>query len=88
MIEAKTEQIVTVNQLQVALEEKQGQLSLLESREEALNADKDAMQTKMDTLVTRLKEARDANTHQEESYNADQSIIVIDHIPQLLFKFI
>ena len=56
---------------EIKLEEKNGQIRILEGREEAFNVDKEAMQSRIGSLVNRLKDARDANTHQEEGYNAE-----------------
>ena len=68
--DAKRDQLTSTNQLLVTLEEKNGQIRILEGREEAFNVDKEAMQSRIESLVNRLKDARDANTHQEEGYNA------------------
>ena len=69
--DAKRDQLTSTNQLLVTLEEKNGQIRILEGREEAFNVDKEAMQSRIESLVNRLKDARDANTHQEEGYNAE-----------------
>ena len=53
------------------MEEKNGQIRILEGRKEAFNVDKEAMQSRIESLVNRLKDAQDANTHQEEGYNAE-----------------
>ena len=60
-----------VSQLQATLEEKVGQIRLLEGREEALNADKEVIQARLDSLCERLKDARDSNTNLEEGYNEE-----------------
>ena len=67
--DAKRDQLTSTNQLLVTLEEKNGQIRILEGREEAFNVDKEAMQSRIESLVNRLKDAQDANTHQEEGYN-------------------
>ena len=59
------------SQLQTTLDEKQAQIRLLEGREEALVADKEVIQARLDTLIDRLKEARESNTHLEEGYNQE-----------------
>ena len=38
----------------------------MEGREEAMTADKEAMKTRIESLVTRLKDTRDASSHQED----------------------
>ena len=43
----------------------------MEGREEAMTADKEAMKTRIESLVTRLKDTRDASSHQEDGYNAE-----------------
>ena len=68
--DAKRDQLTSTNQLLVTLEEKNGQIRILEGREEAFNVDKEAMQSRIESLGNRLKDAQDANTHQEEGYNA------------------
>jgi len=40
-----------------------------EGREDTINPDKESMETRTQSLVTRLEETRDANTHKEEGYN-------------------
>jgi len=42
-----------------------------EGREDAINADKESMKTRIQSLITRLEDARYANIYQEEGYNAD-----------------
>ena len=60
-----------MSQLQTTLEEKHAHIRLLEGREEALMADKEVIQERLDSLCERLKDARDSNTHLEEGYNQE-----------------
>ena len=62
---------ISVSQLQTTLDERQGYVRLLEGREEALKADKEVIQARLDSLCERLKEARDSNSNLEEGYNEE-----------------
>ena len=60
-----------IAQLEGDLSHKNETVRILESREEALQADKNTLQGRIDDLIERLKEARDAKSNLEEGFRQE-----------------
>lgn len=64
----RREMSTKIAQLEGDLSHKNETVRILEGREEALLADKDVLQGRIDDLIERLKEARDAKSNLEEGF--------------------
>ena len=60
-----------IAQLEGDLSHKNETIRILEGRQEALNSDKEVLQSRIDDLITRLKEARDSKSDLEEGFRQE-----------------